>query len=1515
MSEAVPKYDGNIENFQISMKFIETAMGALQFKQETSQGKKVVDIKAIFSMGVYLHELPPKDLEWDKWDMRKLIERTEKAGKPITDRIKLALINLEKDIGEAEHIWVPSQNAAKEIILKFVSPNLSEVLNDDGNDPFSASRLIWNLYRSFNAQVIHEVPRINKAIIAHIETFTKASQTKSEVAAFFSKLNQLLQTGATVKKRLHREEFLVSEIIAKLCIDSRVHLQILGRTLRKSPKEISLEELAFQIKNEISDVDADADLPSLPPSDGVDGTQPSSFFAKSNGPQPVLHAYYGAQKSTRRNFNSGSSSGGNRSFNGKFERVAENRMFPRVPNTEWASWSPKKRRQWIDLTTTFKNDTKRMLKGKGHFNQRNPKREAAEEAEIATASESFSFPAGADAFLAEIQEATPQCEEAEVKSEKALVAATLNDKLVPTLNAVDSGCTIHMYEQSEKFTSMRPHKIDIATAKEGEVIQSVGIGDIRLTTKNKSGEFITLILKNVLYVPQLHRNLISCSALRKDNYQVVLPPPENEKGVFPAGVYNCREGFDPELAIPILQVGNLFFIESYNDLELDRSEHRENLYHTWSRRLGHSSIAALRSMISTCDGLDDLKKSPIPHGYVSPEMRVGKATKVDVPRAVEKRANKPMEKVHMDIKGPCRTPSFQGHKYAVIFVDDCTHFSWVTFIASKADLFQVVKRFYADTAPIRLSHPWCCLRCDNAGENSSDQLKNWLIEKGVRLETSTPHEPWQNGRAEVHIRHLMSIARTSLTASGLGGRFWARAVSYANDVSNVQPRGTMKMTPFQGIFGTKPDVRHFQSFGVECWLYVREEQRADRTFDARGEPAIYVGRATADGRSSHVCYTSSNRFVFTNNVRFGKRYPMNKDAFNIVSEDDTDSNVLGFPSPVNADEASMIASIVAQNESYFVVALTSGIERTMSKRNFVDHFLQNDLKMAGFEVPEQMRALLCDFYLLEDMNIMDHASETMSLLALQSTASETEQEPRTYREAMLRSDADKWQQALDAEMAGLFERNVFRVVDPPKGRTVLDTTVVFKRKVDPVTGTIVYKARLCLRGDQQKEGTDYFKHKTYSAVLNSRENRVIYALAAGNSWNLMTSDITQAFTYGKLDVELFCHPPSGYKCPAGKILALNNALYGCIQASACFKKCYCDFLLKDGFKPMNGAETIFKKQHNDSFVIASIFVDDSLNATNDSTYYRDFRKKFEKYFKVKTNDHIDVFLGIRVIVDKSKKSISLNQQHYIEACLQKFGLASCHGVCTPITERLSVQDQPETPDLKIQSVYREMVGSLLYISSWTRPDIAFAVSELSRFVSNPGSKHLAAAKRVFRYLKETISDGIIYHPPLLSTLSDGFPLNILWGYVDSDWAGCPDTRRSTSGFALMLNEAAVSWRSKRQPTVALSSAEAEYISGSSLVQEVIYLRKLLNNLGFPQQEPTVIFADNETCIAWSEGSVGGSDRAKHLDLRVHFLHEAVQAGHLVLRKIDTKLNCSDLFTKPSISADQFALFRRRLMGF
>ena len=149
-----------------------------------------------------------------------------------------------------------------------------------------------------------------------------------------------------------------------------------------------------------------------------------------------------------------------------------------------------------------------------------------------------------------------------------------------------------------------------------------------------------------------------------------------------------------------------------------------------------------------------------------------------------------------------------------------------------------------------------------------------------------------------------------------------------------------------------------------------------------------------------------------------------------------------------------------------------------------------------------------------------------------------------------------------------------------------------------------------------------------------------------------------------------------------------------------------------------------------------------------------------------------------------------------------------------------------------------MVGSLLYIASWTRVDIAYAVSELSRFVANPGKSHLEAAKGVFRYLKSTMDFAIEYGRPRVSQppATCDMPQNKLWGYVDSDWAGCPDSRKSTSGYCFMLNGAAISWRSKRQPVVALSTAEAEFISASAMVQEVIYLRKLLENLGFPKKK-------------------------------------------------------------------------------
>jgi hypothetical protein len=171
--------------------------------------------------------------------------------------------------------------------------------------------------------------------------------------------------------------------------------------------------------------------------------------------------------------------------------------------------------------------------------------------------------------------------------------------------------------------------------------------------------------------------------------------------------------------------------------------------------------------------------------------------------------------------------------------------------------------------------------------------------------------------------------------------------------------------------------------------------------------------------------------------------------------------------------------------------------------------------------------------------------------------------------------------------------------------------------------------------------------------------------------------------------------------------------------------------------------------------------------------------------------------------------------------------------------------------------YRNLIGSMLYLSCWTRPDIAFAVSELSRFVSSPCQIHMLAAKHLLRYLKGTKDLGLQFTKP--KDQSSRNQTNILWGFVDSDWAGCPLTRRSTTGYVLMLNGAAVAWKSKRQPIVALSTAEAEFVAASSMIQETIYIRTLLHNLGYSQTAPTIIYEDNATCLKWANGAVGGTD--------------------------------------------------------
>lgn len=390
------------------------------------------------------------------------------------------------------------------------------------------------------------------------------------------------------------------------------------------------------------------------------------------------------------------------------------------------------------------------------------------------------------------------------------------------------------------------------------------------------------------------------------------------------------------------------------------------------------------------------------------------------------------------------------------------------------------------------------------------------------------------------------------------------------------------------------------------------------------------------------------------------------------------------------------------------------------------------------------------------------------------------------------------------------------------------------------------------------------------------------------------------------DVDLYIQPPALYPCATNQVLKLLKAVYGLHQAPPKFKKEVTDWLRSQGYQAANDAETVWILRKDGNILIHALYADDFLHFSNNKNMYATFRDQIKKRFDIKTGE-VGVYLGNKIVVESGKYTVSMDQSEYIQQILEKFEMGESHAVATPMVSRLSSSHKGEELSSEDKSQYRIIVGSLLYLACWTRPDIAFAVSELSRFVSDPGSVHMQAAKRVLRYLKGTKDLGLKFTRP-----SDG-SLNRLWGYVDSDWAGCVDTRKSTTGYVLMLNGAVIAWKSKRQNVVALSSAEAEFMAASSLVQEVIYIRKLLTNLGFPQGSATEIGEDNRTCIAWSEGSVGGSDRAKHIDLRVHFVHAAVQDKTISLYNIKSEHNVADILTK-ALPEPTFTVLRKQLMG-
>jgi hypothetical protein len=321
-----------------------------------------------------------------------------------------------------------------------------------------------------------------------------------------------------------------------------------------------------------------------------------------------------------------------------------------------------------------------------------------------------------------------------------------------------------------------------------------------------------------------------------------------------------------------------------------------------------------------------------------------------------------------------------------------------------------------------------------------------------------------------------------------------------------------------------------------------------------------------------------------------------------------------------------------------------------------------------------------------------------------------------------------------------------------------------------------------------------------------------------------------------------------------------------------------------GLKPSAADPCLYVQKTGETIMLIAIYVDDLVIATNNVENMKMVKEALQSVFKMKDLGPIHYCLGIEIKQDLEANTITMSQKKYSEEILKRFGMEDCKSLSCPLdaNEKLKKAESEEDSEFP----YQNLVGSLMYLAVSTRPDIAYAVSALSQFNSKPGIEHWNAAKRVLRYIRGTTDYTLTYR-------STGMPIR---GYVDADWANCTDDRRSYTGYAFILANAAVSWEAKKQRTVALSSTEAEYMALCEGTKEAIYLRNILEEIGI-NKAPMTLFNDNQGAQQLVKNAIHHS-RSKHIDVRYFFIKEAYEDNVIEPKYLNTERMPADVLTKP-----------------
>lgn len=1039
----------------------------------------------------------------------------------------------------------------------------------------------------------------------------------------------------------------------------------------------------------------------------------------------------------------------------------------------------------------------------------------------------------------------------------------------------DSGASEHMSHSKEMKNYQEfkePKKVMIG---DGSTIEAFGSGTVELEAFNGK-EWVFSRMENVLYIPSLKVNLFSIRKAFDKGYQL-----QGDKT-------KCQFIKDECISAIATRKENMFIMDfrylkqKVNSSAMVSMGKIKSGISEWHSKMAHQNMEQVKTI---------LKRNEINFNMGDEESCIPclKGKQHKMPFSSSKTiTEKPGDLLHMDLCGPMNTVSYGGAKYFLLIKDDYSRFRIVYFLRNKFETTGKIKTFMKEAT--NQGHIIKKVRSDNGKEFTNAELKRMYNEYGIIHQTSIPYTPEQNGKIERENRTVIEAARTMLAAKNLNKQLWAEAVNTAVFVLNRTGKSCVpNKTPHELWHNTTLyDVSMLEIFGSLVSVHIPDHKRYK--WDDKSEIGIFVGYGEKT-KGFRVFMPETEEVRIERNVIFIKdscrkvemdeTLPYNQ----LLYENNNNDHNLENEQNENNNEENNLENVPETEEQQSSDEGESDIDELNSTSDTIYHTEDDEENLTSGEEN------------VENLNVNQREQRLRRapswLNQYETNFLSSQIEPATFEEAMIDEDSAEWKKAIDTEMKTLKLNETWsEVKSVPKGNQVINTKWVFKLKQCP-DGSIQHKARLVARGFEQKLEDS----EVYTPVARMTTFRVLMAVATQKKLSVYQMDVTGAFLYGEIKEKVYI------KLPNGGFGKLNKSLYGLKNSPKRWYEKFHNFMLENNFKRSKNDFCLYIGSLQNVNIYLLIYVDDLLLFGSSNEQISEFKRTLCNNFQMKDLGLATMFLGISIKQNIENKRIILNQTEYLKKVLDKFLMSDCKEIKTPIEQNFKHEplQREKSESEYIENKCRKLIGNLLYACSGTRPDLCVAVSLLSRFQHCASKALYTNLKRVLRYIKGTLELSLVYNPVEKSVIK---------AYADADWAGDTKDRKSTSGFLIEIFDCPVAWCTKKQPSVSLSSTEAEYIALSMAITETCWIKHLLKDFGY---EMTIeINEDNQSVIKIAQNNEN-IKRLKHIDIRYHFILEKVNKNIVKLNYIQSTENTADLFTKP-LGKQLFDKFKDRILS-